>query len=180
MSQRGIRIKLLISDGKITIPRTKHPFEFATKNFVKTTKNPVYELHEQSRFTGNHTNTTRCGRRQAAIKRNTDAVEHRCWNTPKKGGGMQDAKYLFPHFSGGGGRNTSERREDVPAGNGRRSSELREESSSRKPEIALPRQGSSGALCKAEAGRPDKITDEAAAIPPLSASAPAIRVSVPA
>ena len=50
----------------------------------------------------------------------------------------------------------------------------------RKPEIALPRQGSSGALCKAEAGRPDKITDETAAIPPLSASAPAIRVSVPA
>ena len=102
MSQRGIRIKLLISDGKITIPRTKHPFEFATKNFVKTTKNPVYELHEQSRFTGNHTNTTRCGRRQAAIKRKTDAVEHRCWNTPEKGGGMQDTKYLFPHFSGGG------------------------------------------------------------------------------
>lgn len=59
----------------------------------------------------------------------------------KKGGGMQDAKYLFPHFSGGGGRNTSERREDVPAGNGRRSSELREESSSRKPEIALPPAG---------------------------------------
>ena len=176
MSQRGIRIKLLISDGKITIPRTKHPFEFATKNFVKTTKNPVYELHEQSRFTGNHTNTTRCGRRQAAIKRKTDAVEHRL-EYPGKRGIMQDAKHPFPHFSGGG---TSERREDVPAGNGRRSSEFREESSSRKPEIALPRQGSSGALCKAEAGRPDKITDEAAAIPPLSASAPAIRVSVPA
>ena len=85
MSQRGIRIKLLISDGKITIPRTKHLFEFATKNFVKTTKNPVYELHEQSRFTGNHTNTTRCGRRQAAIKRNTDAVEHRLEHPGKKG-----------------------------------------------------------------------------------------------
>ena len=179
MSQRGIRIKLLISDGKITIPRTKHPFEFATKNFVKTTKNPVYELHEQSRFTGNHTNTTRCGRRQAAIKRKTDAVEHRCWNTPEKGGGMQDAKYLFPHFSGGGEIRPSAGRTSPQGTGGDRPSSARKAppGSRRSP---CPRQESSGALCKAESGRPDKITDEAAAIPPLSASAPAIRVSVPA
>ena len=59
---------------------------------------------------------------------------------------MQDAKQPFPHFLGREGRNTSERREDLFAGNGRRSSELREESSAWKPEIALPRQGSSGAL----------------------------------
>lgn len=101
------------------------------------------------------------------------------WNTPEKRGSYRMRNTLFRIFRGGG-QTTSERREDVPCGNGRRSSELREESSSRKPEIALPRQGSSGALCKAEAGRPNKITDEAAAIPPLSASAPAIRVSVPA
>ena len=118
MSQRGIRIKLLISDGKITIPRTKPLFEFATKNFVKTTKNPVYELHEQSRFTGNHTNTTRCGRRQAAIKRKTDAVEHRL-EYPGKRGIMQDAKHPFPHFSGGGeirpsaGRTSRREREEI-------------------------------------------------------------------
>ena len=67
------------------------------------------------------------------------------WNTPEKRGIIQDAKHPFPNFSGGG-QTTSERREDAPAGTGRRSSELREESSSRKPEIALPRQGSSGAL----------------------------------
>ena len=43
-------------------------------------------------------------------------------------------------------RSSSERSEENSTKNGRRSSELREESSSRKPEIALPRQGSSGAL----------------------------------
>ena len=181
MSQRGIRIKLLISDGKITIPRTKHPFEFATKNFVKTTKNPVYELHEQSRFTGNHTNTTRCGRRQAAIKRNTDAVEHRCWNTPEGGGACRMRSISFRIFRGaGGGELRPSAGRTSPAGTrGDRPSSARKAppGSRRSP---CPRQGSSGALCKAESGRPDKITDEAAAIPPLSASAPAIRVSVPA
>ena len=177
MSQRGIRIKLLVFDGKITISYTNYVFENATKNFVNTTKEPVYKAHGPNRLAENYTKTTLCGRRQAAIKRKTDAVEHRL-EYPGKRGIMQDAKHPFPNFLGR--QTTSERREDVPAGNGRRSSELREESSSRKPEIALPRQGSSGALCKAEAGRPDKITDETAAIPPLSASAPAIRVSVPA
>ena len=180
MSQRGIRIKLLVSDSKITIPRTKHPFEFATKNFVKKRqKNPVYELHEQNRFTGNHTNTTRCGRRQAAIKRKTDAVEHRLEH-PEKRGIMQDAKHPFPHFSGGGSEIRPSAGRTSPQGTGgdRPSSARKAPPGSRRS--PCPRQGSSGALCKAEAGRPDKITDEAAAIPPLSASAPAIRVSVPA
>ena len=61
------------------------------------------------------------------------------WNTPEKRGIIQDAKHPFPNFLGR--QTTSERREDAPAGNGRRSSELREESSSRKPEIALPPAG---------------------------------------
>ena len=60
--------------------------------------------------------------------------------TPRKrGGACRMLSISFRIFRGG--RNTSERREDVPAGNGRRSSELREESSSRKPEIALPPAG---------------------------------------
>ena len=62
------------------------------------------------------------------------------WNTPKKGGSCRMRNTPFRIFRGGE-RNTSERREDVSAGNGRRSSELREESSSRKPEIALPPAG---------------------------------------
>lgn len=66
--------------------------------------------------------------------------------TPRKrGGGMQDAKYLFPHFSGGGEIRPSAGRTSPQGTGGDRPSSARKAppGSRRSP---CPRQGSSGAL----------------------------------
>ncbi len=102
MSQRGIRIKLLVFDGKITISYTNYVFENATKNFVNPTKEPVYKAHGPNRLAENYTNTTLCGRKQAAIKRKTDAVEHRL-EQPGKRGSCRMRNNPFRIFLGGGG-----------------------------------------------------------------------------
>ena len=64
----------------------------------------------------------------------------------KKGGGMQDAKYLFPHFSGGGGEIRPSAGRTSPQGTGgdRPSSARKAPPGSRRS--PCPRQGSSGAL----------------------------------
>ena len=102
MSQRGIRLKLLVFDGKIAISYTNYVFENATKNFVNTTKEPVYKAHGPNRLAENYTNTTLCGRKQAAIKRKTDAVEHRL-EQPGKRGSCRMRNNPFRIFLGGGG-----------------------------------------------------------------------------
>ena len=133
------------------------PFRICDKKFRKNDKKILF-MSYMSKAGLRETTQTRQGaeedRRQSKEKPILSSTGR---NTPEKGGSCRMRNTPFRIFREGakyvraqGGR---------PAGNGRRSFEFREESSSRKPEIALPRQGSSGALCKAEAGRPDKITD---------------------
>ena len=86
------------------------------------------------------TQTRHCAGKNRRQSREKPMLSSTGWNTPEKGGGSYRMRNT-PFRIFGGGQTTSERREDVPCGNGRRSSELREESSSRKPEIALPPAG---------------------------------------
>ena len=145
MSQTGTSIKLLVSAGKITISYTNYVFENATKNFVNTTKEPVYKAHGLNRLAENYTNTTLCGRKQAAIKRKTDAVEHRLEHPGKKGDHTGCETPLSAFFEGGGKLRPSAGRTSPQGTGGDRPSSARKAppGSRRSP---CPRQGSSGAL----------------------------------
>ena len=103
MSQRGIRIKLLVFDGKITISYTNYVFENATKNFVNTSKGCLQGTWAKQACRKLHKHDIVGGGTGSNQKKN------RCCRAPvgttRKKGIMQDAKQPFPHFLGRGGAN---------------------------------------------------------------------------